>query len=71
MRFRNSLILPNTLRNFQFFSTPLEIPVDEVHWQETPFGNLSTSPRKFPSIDNSHYRLILKLGKEMQINHHS
>ena len=22
-------------------------------------------------IDNSHYRLILKLGKEMQINHHS
>ena len=24
-----------------------------------------------PAIDNSHYRLILKLGKEMQINHHS
>ena len=23
------------------------------------------------TIDNSHYRLILKLGKEMQINHHS
>ena len=23
------------------------------------------------SMDNSHYRLILKLGKEMQINHHS
>jgi hypothetical protein len=23
-----------------------------------------------PAIDNSHYRLILKLGKEMQINHH-
>jgi hypothetical protein len=23
------------------------------------------------SIDNSHYRLILKLDKEMQINHHS
>ena len=23
------------------------------------------------SIDNSHYRLILKLGKEMRINHHS
>jgi hypothetical protein len=23
------------------------------------------------SIDNSHYRLISKLGKEMQINHHS
>jgi hypothetical protein len=23
------------------------------------------------AIDNSHYRLILKLGKEMQINHHS
>jgi hypothetical protein len=22
-------------------------------------------------IDNSHYRLILKLGKEMRINHHS
>jgi hypothetical protein len=22
------------------------------------------------SIDNSHYRLILKLDKEMQINHH-
>ena len=22
-------------------------------------------------IDNSHYRLILKLGKEMQINHYS
>ena len=22
-------------------------------------------------IDNSHYRLISKLGKEMQINHHS
>ena len=22
------------------------------------------------SIDNSHHRLILKLGKEMQINHH-
>jgi hypothetical protein len=22
-------------------------------------------------IDNSHHRLILKLGKEMQINHHS
>jgi hypothetical protein len=22
-------------------------------------------------IDNCHYRLILKLGKEMQINHHS
>jgi hypothetical protein len=22
-------------------------------------------------IDNSHYRLILKLGKEMQKNHHS
>jgi hypothetical protein len=22
-------------------------------------------------IDNFHYRLILKLGKEMQINHHS
>jgi hypothetical protein len=22
-------------------------------------------------IDNSHYRLILKLGKEMQMNHHS
>jgi hypothetical protein len=22
-------------------------------------------------IDNSHYRLILKLGKEMEINHHS
>ena len=21
-------------------------------------------------IDDSHYRLILKLGKEMQINHH-
>jgi hypothetical protein len=26
----------------------------------------------FPyEIDNSHYKLILKLGKEMQINHHS
>jgi hypothetical protein len=24
-----------------------------------------------PTIDNSHYRLILKLGKEMQINHHN
>jgi hypothetical protein len=24
-----------------------------------------------PSIDNSHYRLISKLGKGMQINHHS
>jgi hypothetical protein len=24
-----------------------------------------------PLIDNFHYRLILKLGKEMQINHHS
>ena len=23
------------------------------------------------AIDNSHYRLILKLGKEMLINHHS
>jgi hypothetical protein len=23
------------------------------------------------AIDNSHYSLILKLGKEMQINHHS
>jgi hypothetical protein len=23
------------------------------------------------TIDDSHYRLILKLGKEMQINHHS
>jgi hypothetical protein len=22
-------------------------------------------------IDNSHYRLILKLGKKMHINHHS
>ena len=25
----------------------------------------------FFTIDNSHYRLILKLDKEMQINHHS
>jgi hypothetical protein len=23
------------------------------------------------TVGNSHYRLILKLGKEMQINHHS
>jgi hypothetical protein len=23
------------------------------------------------TIDNSHYRLFLKLGKEIQINHHS
>jgi hypothetical protein len=23
------------------------------------------------AIDNSHYRLILKLGTEMQVNHHS
>ena len=23
------------------------------------------------TVDNSHYRVILKLGKEMQINHHS
>ena len=23
------------------------------------------------AIDNSHYRLISKLGKEMQINHHN
>jgi hypothetical protein len=27
--------------------------------------------KAYSTIDNFHYRLILKLGKEMQINHHS
>jgi hypothetical protein len=31
--------------------------------------NIPTKQNK--TIDDSHYRLILKLGKEMQINHHS
>jgi hypothetical protein len=38
------------------------------------FAKLMKSVGKSPvidrPIDNSHYRLILKLGKEMQINHH-
>jgi hypothetical protein len=29
------------------------------------------SPGVVVTVDNSHYRLILKLGKEMQIDHHS
>jgi hypothetical protein len=33
--------------------------------------NIHDSSTIYMSIDNSHYRLILKLDKEMQINHHS
>ena len=35
------------------------------------FGSGVLMLRFVDTIDNSHYRLILKLGKEMQINHHS
>ena len=33
--------------------------------------NLSNAEQHKVIIDNSHYKLILKLGKEMRINHHS
>jgi hypothetical protein len=42
--------------------SPLFIPKKMVRY---------INPENFMSIDDSHYRLILKLGKEMQINHHS
>jgi hypothetical protein len=47
---------------------PHVIPYNNAYVQQ-PSGH--TVVVVVSTIDNSHYRLILKLGKEMQINHHS
>jgi hypothetical protein len=43
-------------------------------WVFQILGNKNRRPLPacvYTIIDNSHYRVILKLGNEMQINHHS
>jgi hypothetical protein len=61
------------------FVTPVLVNCVHMHQKENialeiaaNIGKCKLAIRKLVAwIDNSHYRLILKLGKEMWINHHS